>query len=76
MARRKISNKICCISGCGRTVEILMHMLCKTHSIRFYRLGDAFAHIPIGDYKRKAPYKRKEKHQRSLEAQAEAMKGK
>jgi len=57
MPRRKITDKICCVKGCGRNVEIIKHMLCKTHSIRYYRLGDAFPHIPIEKRTKREPYK-------------------
>lgn len=69
MARRKILDKICCVPKCGRPVEIIKHMLCKTHSIRYYRLGDAFAHVPIEKRKQRGAYKGKV-HGRTLKAQA------
>lgn len=71
MARRKILDKICCVPGCGRNVEIIKHMLCKTHSIRYYRLGDAFAHVPIEKRKPHAKYKRDGEHGRSLVVQSD-----
>jgi hypothetical protein len=71
MARRKILDKICSVEGCGRNVEIIKHMLCKTHSIRYYRLGDAFAHVPIEKRTKRRAYKKRETHGRCLKVQAE-----
>ncbi len=54
---KKARKEICCIKECGRPVEILKHMLCKTHYIRLIRVGDPFANVPIEPRRKIQAYK-------------------